>query len=163
KLDLTLRGHLVSDAELVKHLPRSLPGGREVRILISDALRRQERFLDRSGRGNVKLGPALWYTDSCENARNHGRAAGDDGSRGDRSREGRHDERHVKRLALGNRSSGARTVAVSHFYLAACFGLEVRHNLLGGRTHGTKRQKSNLTLGMRARPTAKHQRYDENR
>src|SRR6202023_2833863 len=38
KLDLALGGDLVGDAEFVKRLPRSLTGGREIGIFISDAL-----------------------------------------------------------------------------------------------------------------------------
>ena len=60
EFDLTLRGDLVGNAELIQRFQRSLPGDREVGVLISDAPCRQERFLDRSRRGDVGLGLALW-------------------------------------------------------------------------------------------------------
>src|SRR5207248_4658318 len=39
KLNLTLCGYLIGDTEFVKRLPRSLSGGREVRVFISNGLR----------------------------------------------------------------------------------------------------------------------------
>ena len=79
KFDLALRRDLVGDPELSQRLPRSLPGDREVGILISDPLRRQERFLDRSGRRDIWPGPAFRHADSRENARNQSGAVGNDG------------------------------------------------------------------------------------
>ena len=80
EFDLTLRGDLVGNAELIQRFQRSLPGDREVGVLISDAPCRQERFLDRSRRGDVGLGPALWDTHSRQNAGNQRGAAGNDGA-----------------------------------------------------------------------------------
>ena len=64
---------------------------------------------------------------------------------------------------LGNRLPGSQTVHVGHFYLVICLGLEVRDDLIDRCPGGARRQESDLTLGARTDPTAKHKHESKNR
>jgi hypothetical protein len=46
------------------------PCGREVGILVTDALGGEKRFLDSRGGGDIRVGSTLWYANSRENAGN---------------------------------------------------------------------------------------------
>src|SRR5207244_7265941 len=137
---------------------RSLSGSRELGVLISDGLRRQERFFDSRGCGDVRPGRALRHGDGRQIARHQCHAAGNDGSRGKRSGDGSHDERYVQRLPMRNRLRGGPSASVSHFYLVARFSLEVWKNLLESYARWVGREESNLALGVRTDTAAKHQR-----
>ena len=88
--DPALSSDLVADPEIPDCFRRPLPGSREFGVLISDGLRRQERFFERRGRGDVRFGPALRDGDGCLIARHQSHAAGNDSPRGKRSGDGRH-------------------------------------------------------------------------
>ena len=139
-----------------------LPGHREIGVLISDGLGRQKRLFDGGGRGDIRVwaGPSepptavrmlvtsvallgMMVPDAI--------APGKGAMRSETSRG----------WPLATICLVSDAIAVGHFHLVARFGLEVIDNLLRRRAHGTHGQESNFALGMRAEPTAKHQRDAE--